>query len=169
MRHQDGLLALNEQKNSKFWAKVDRTDLFACWDWTGGRSGGNGYGMTSVGGEKQYAHRIAYELSGGTIPDDLNLLHRCNNKLCCNPLHHYTGDQLQNAADAKRAGAMTGPKLTPSKARQIAAARKSGLTYVQLADKFGISAQSIGKVCRGETWSDATGIKPKAAKPATKH
>lgn len=170
MRHQDGLLALNEQKNSKFWANVERSDLFGCWEWTGPICHGNGYGCH--GAKKTYAHRTAYQLSGGRIPEGAILLHRCNNKRCTNPLHLYAGDHLQNMADAKRAGALTGSKLTPAKARDIVRLHQDGWTYPRLSKKFGITPQNVGRVCRGETWSKATGIKPKpkkAAKPALTH
>lgn len=169
MRHQDGLLALNEQRNSKFWNRVDRSDLFSCWMWTGTVDPGNGYGRTTSGNRRVYAHRAAYELSGATIPAGAHILHRCNQKLCCNPLHHYTGDQRQNIADAKRAGALVGSKLTAEKAREVADLwLNHGWTYLRLAEKFSVSPQSISNICKGRTWSKATGIERSTPMPTRK-
>jgi len=59
-----------------------------CWIWTGARCP-SGYGSIWVAGKTQYAHRLAYETHVGPIPQGLWVLHRCNNKACCNPKHLY--------------------------------------------------------------------------------
>jgi hypothetical protein len=64
-----------------FWAKVDKSD--GCWDWTGYKTA-TGYGR--VQGTK-YAHRVAYELQVGPIPDGLEIDHLCRNRGCVNPAH----------------------------------------------------------------------------------
>ncbi len=84
-----------EPPEQRFWTHVDkagpvpesRPELGPCWLWTGGLSGG--YGAFSVGGRgKSYpAHRFAYELLVGRIPDGLELDHLCRNTACVNPPH----------------------------------------------------------------------------------
>lgn len=63
-----------------FWQKVQITPN-KCWLWTAGTV--RGYGFF----QKNYAHRISYEISKGKIPDGLTLDHLCRNKLCVNPDH----------------------------------------------------------------------------------
>lgn len=69
---------------SRFWAKV-RFDPHGCWEWTGSRAR-DGYGRFWDGSLLQ-AHRVAYELLAGAIPDGLHLDHLCRNPACVNPRH----------------------------------------------------------------------------------
>lgn len=70
----------------RFYAKVDRWDPDQCWLWVGARSG-RGYGNLNVGGRTCGAHRVAYELFIGSIPEGLDLDHLCRVPLCVNPKH----------------------------------------------------------------------------------
>lgn len=69
----------------KLWSRV-AAGPNDCIIWTGGKSN-HGYGTVVVNGRKTYAHRLAYELSIGRIPDGLHLDHLCRNRACCNPWH----------------------------------------------------------------------------------
>jgi hypothetical protein len=82
--------------------------------WTGQRSRGK-YGMLSgvrVGDRytTAYAHRIAYELTHGVIPDGLVVCHRCDTPLCVRPDHLFLGTQADNLNDARRKGRMAWQK-----------------------------------------------------------
>ena len=68
----------------RFWAKVDRSG--DCWEW---RSAfySNGYGSFWLNGRSRLAHRVAYELTVGPIPEGLQLDHVCRNTSCVNPGH----------------------------------------------------------------------------------
>lgn len=55
-----------------------------CWEWQGYRI--RGYGTFHYGGPKM-AHRVAYELLVGPIPEGLQLDHLCRNPPCVNPAH----------------------------------------------------------------------------------
>jgi hypothetical protein len=68
----------------RFWPKVRKTD--GCWLWTAQR-GPLGYGRFAVDSYPQQAHRVAYELLVGPIPDGLELDHLCRNPPCVNPAH----------------------------------------------------------------------------------
>ena len=63
-----------------FWAKVNKTD--SCWLWTGSINN-KGYGRLSG----VYAHRAAYELLVGPIPEGKELDHLCRVTHCVNPEH----------------------------------------------------------------------------------
>lgn len=74
----------------RFWSKVDWTlDEDRCWPWTAGCR--DEYGSFSVAGRNAPAHRIAYELEVGEVPDGYVIDHvkdrGCITTLCCNPDH----------------------------------------------------------------------------------
>lgn len=71
-----------------------------CWEWGGLRDPDN-YGKVSVtGGRVQMlAHRAAYEVWVGPIPDGAVVMHKCDNPPCINPDHLSTGTQLDNIQD----------------------------------------------------------------------
>lgn len=61
-----------------------------CWVWQGTTGGGNigqPYGMFWLDGRTQLAHRAAYSLLVGPVPDGLELDHLCRIRLCVRPLH----------------------------------------------------------------------------------
>lgn len=86
--------------DQRFWPKVDqdgslpadRPELGQCWLWTAATSRG-GYGYFGLGtlaeGNRRVvpAHRVAYELTIGPIPESLELDHLCRNRRCVNPVH----------------------------------------------------------------------------------
>jgi len=61
-----------------------------------GRTTNGGYGRLNIGGKIVGAHRFAYELSVGPIPDGMTIDHRCNNLICCNPSHMLVATQREN-------------------------------------------------------------------------
>jgi len=68
-----------------FIERIDKTET--CWLWTGPRQETDGYGRFTYAGERGYAHRLAYELFIGPIPESLVIDHLCRTPLCCNPEH----------------------------------------------------------------------------------
>lgn len=70
----------------RFWSKVTVAGANSCWEWQACKSTG-GYGRFFVAGLTRYAHRVAYEIVRGPIPDGLHIDHLCSNRSCVNPLH----------------------------------------------------------------------------------
>ena len=75
-------------REERFWAKVSPgLAPDECWPWQASCTG-NGYGMfSSAPGRRGLAHRFAYELLVGPIPEGLELDHLCRNRACVNPAH----------------------------------------------------------------------------------
>lgn len=67
-------------------AKVQVTDA-GCWEFTGHRMPGSGYGRVGWDGRLWLAHRVTYTLLVGPIADGMEIDHLCKNKPCCNPAH----------------------------------------------------------------------------------
>jgi len=75
-----------------------------CWEYTGCR-GKNGYGrIGDDDGKTVNAHRLAWTLVNGPIPDGLHALHHCDNPPCCNVEHLFLGTDADNTADKMAKG-----------------------------------------------------------------
>lgn len=79
----------------RFWSKVSKTS--GCWIWTGSIRP-NGYGQVRRNGKNYKAHRWAYELENGPIPDGLHIDHLCRVKACARPSHLEAVSQQENNA-----------------------------------------------------------------------
>jgi hypothetical protein len=100
----------------RFWEKVAKSD--GCWLWIGGRTS-RGYGMFTARHRRQRgAHRYAWEMVNGPIPDGMVICHRCDNPPCVRVDHLFLGTQKDNIHDmmakhrgATRGGGYTSPRL----------------------------------------------------------
>lgn len=103
------------------------------------------------------AHVLSYTAHYGK--PRFSVLHRCDNKPCCNPDHLFDGNQRTNIKDMDRKGRRgtwhpTGTKnpaakLNPNK---VAIIRKSTKLNRVLANQFGVTTAMIAKIKRGESW-----------------
>ena len=126
---------------------------------------GTGYGQVSIGrGKADYAHRVAYRLSKGEIPEGKLVMHSCDVKKCINPRHLLAGTNDENIRDAKMKGGMTGPLHPPVgeasgravlsqwKVMRIRKQHAQGVSERKLAARFNVGRTTIQKVVKGETW-----------------
>lgn len=90
------MIEMDEREKARFWTKVE--DTRTCWNWRSSFSR-NGYGVFGFKGKSLKAHRVAYELVNGKIPQGLNVLHTCDNPKCINPDHLWVGTQGDNVVD----------------------------------------------------------------------
>lgn len=87
----------------RFWSKVDRSGgQRACWKWMAGTFL-DGEGAFRLNGKRWRAHRLAYTLANGEIPDGLIVTHSCGNHRCVNPSHLLLETRLASAKPTKRA------------------------------------------------------------------
>ena len=74
-------------EEARFWIKVHAEDGVACWRWLAAKSH-DGYGRFRTSDRRTIiAHRMAYEMCVGPIPEKMTLDHLCRNRLCMNPAH----------------------------------------------------------------------------------
>lgn len=94
----------------RFESKVIRGAPGECHMWVGfrepGRDGRPWYGKIKLTRSRANisAHRAAYEIDNGPVPEGMQVLHRCDNPGCVNPAHLEIGTQLKNVLDAHARG-----------------------------------------------------------------
>lgn len=146
----------------RFWEKVNIGLPDECWEWTAYRNQ-DGYGMIHISRGVTHAHRVAWELANGPIPQDMSVCHHCDNPSCCNPDHLYVGTQADNMQDMSKRGRGVYPdtrgenhglsKLTEHDVREIRRLRsEEGWTLRQLAAAFSVSESTVSVVARHEAW-----------------
>lgn len=88
---------MNTKLRERFEAKLNK-DADGCWLWSAccNRAG---YGVFSVGGHARLAHRVAYYLYIGAIPDGFHVCHTCDTPVCVRPDHLWLGTDAENLRD----------------------------------------------------------------------
>lgn len=92
-------------------SKVSVDNVVGCWNWSDSLSRGYGQLSSKRGMPPFKAHRLAWELLVGQIPDGMVVRHGCDNPKCCNPLHLQIGTQKDNSLDASLRGRLNKKSL----------------------------------------------------------
>lgn len=93
---------------------VESHDEGECWIWK--RNKRDGYGRLKHNGALANAHRVAYELWVGPIPEELQIDHLCRNRACINPAHLEPVTHAENMRrGATKGGALGPPPVTHCK------------------------------------------------------
>jgi hypothetical protein len=139
-----------------------------CWDWKASTMN-SGYGQFVIRKNKKVialsAHRTAYRLFNGLIPEGLQVNHTCDNKVCVNPNHLYAGTQKENLSDMIQRGRqnkdrskMRGEnnpksKLTNEDVLEIRRLYKDEHIYQsELGKQFGVSQCAICCIVNRKSW-----------------
>lgn len=127
-----------------FWSNV-KINTEGCMEWQGAIEAKGGYGRYRGHG----AHRIAYRLTHGAFPDDLSILHRCDNPPCINPAHTRPGTRADNCHDTYEKGRYVRwpksrpPLFAPEEIEQIKRLYASGVEVSELANRFNIAVDNV--------------------------
>lgn len=147
--------------SERFWGRTSRVG--DCIEWTRAKTPA-GYGALRHEGEFLYAHRVAYELAHGPIPDGAHILHSCDNPACCNPEHLTAGTHSDNMRDMHSKGRGNPPGLSHGHhpmakltEEQVAEIRRrytaGGVTQYELAPEYGVSQAHLSKIVRKKSWT----------------
>jgi hypothetical protein len=157
-----------------FWRKVNMLGDNQCWEWQGGINP-DGYGNYQIKGKTRGSHKWAYEFTFGPIHDGLFVLHKCDNRKCCNPSHLFLGTHQDNMDDMAKKGrrfTMLGdanfahlhPEIRQGErngraklsAEQVLEIRKrysnEKISQATLAKEFGVHQSVISLIILRKTW-----------------
>jgi hypothetical protein len=147
----------------RFWGRVDRTG--DCWVWQGRRWRDYGSWTFHVGEGKRRtvpAHRFAWELARGVIPEGMYVCHKCDNPPCCNPAHLFLGTHDDNMRDKAEKGRVRGgdvrgernphSKLTADQVLEIRRRAAKRERQCNLAREFGITPQATWNIINRRVW-----------------
>lgn len=83
---------------ARLLTRTERDETTGCWIWTGGKTT-KGYASINAFGGPTRAHRVAYRLFVGEIPEGKELDHLCRTPACINPDHL---EPVTHAVNVKR-------------------------------------------------------------------
>lgn len=145
----------------RYNAKIDKTGgPAACWNWTASLR--CGYGQIGHEADMLQAHRVAWTIHRGPIPDGKCVLHRCDNRRCCNPDHLFLGTRTDNHADMVSKGRHrsrqalgidhVNSKLNNDLVRDMRRMHAGGATQTVIAKHFGVRQSTVWSIVNGRTW-----------------
>lgn len=128
-----------------------------CWLWLKGSAR---YGELWINGQHKKAHRVAYMLFVGAIPDGLCVCHHCDNPVCINPKHLFLGTHADNSHDRDAKGRRVNPcgeahgksKLTEENIRDIRRRILAGDTHLEIGQDLGVHKGTVTNIHLGNTW-----------------
>jgi hypothetical protein len=149
VKHGSPELTPRPTEAERFWSRVAVGAPYECWPWTARARHTFGYGHFTTDDRRQYgAHRYAYELTNGPVPDGLQVMHSCDNPPCCNPAHLSAGtaaDNLRDMRDRRRSRWDTEEHLQRITARRIIVRNlaAAGFSKAQIARILSIGRSSV--------------------------
>ena len=151
----------SRKRKELFVKKIERDSRAGCWEWTGWRRGD--YGGFWDGYRHVFAHRFAWELWVGPIPEGLCVCHHCDNPPCVNPAHLFVGTSTDNNRDMiakgrEARGERSGRAKLTDKA--VAEIRDSLERPYILAKRYGVSLSTISTARTGRSWKHLPGAAP---------
>lgn len=146
-----------------FGSRIDeRLDCDKCWNWTQARDQ-DGYGHTFFEERQWRTNRLSYFLWNGEIPPGKQVLHKCDNPPCVNPLHLFAGTAQDNVNDCVSKGrtnnavgsGVAGSKLNEQQVAEIRSLylkRSKDRNMPALARKYGVKMTTIHAVIKNRSW-----------------
>lgn len=155
-----------EDDETVFWTRVRVGEPDECWPYLG-RVDKDGYGVfpsRRFPGNAVRAHRYAYLLKCGPIPDGLFVCHTCDQPVCVNPAHFWLGTSADNTADKMKkgrhrvlsGGACPSSKLTEAQVREIFELLRDTNPTERIGDiaaRYGVTQSNISAIYAGKSWA----------------
>jgi len=142
----------------RFWKKVKKGLGKACWEWIGDKYP-DGYGRFWYKGDNWRVNRVVWELYNGSIPEGMQVLHRCDNPLCVRLTHLFLGTYRDNIDDMVAKGrSIKGEKSCQAKLTEAQAIEVlqwfpgCGVRLKYLMYKFGVSGSCVELIRSGRNW-----------------
>lgn len=145
----------------RFWEKVNKTE--SCWLYTGSTNH-KGYGSFYVDKTrgKIPAHRFAWELASGPIPEGLFVCHNCpggDNPRCVRRSHLFLGTPQDNSTDMVNKGRHFRGESAPAvilTSEQVLEIRnlyaQGGISHRGLGKMFGVHEGTIRSLILRVSW-----------------
>lgn len=140
----------------RFWSKICVKNNNDCWNWQYAII--DGYGIFYLLGNIYLSNRLTYYFENKIDPFQKLVLHKCNNRKCCNPLHLYLGDSFDNMQqrsleNRNNQDGELNPNAKLNKTNILAIIQESkNITRRSLAIKYGINKSTIDKILSKKIW-----------------
>ena len=170
----------------RIMSKIDKSG--DCWVWTGG-TGNSGYGRMRINKKLYSPHRLMWEIyNKKLILNNMEICHKCDNRLCINPEHLFMGTHRDNMKDCSKKRRVhgildefgksidngyrfkignipIGRKLAKEDIINILNYLKNGYTQREIGEMYNVSHTTILDIKRGKCYVNITGIKYKGELP----
>ena len=156
---------MNDTLAKRLWSKVVQTDT-GCLEYMGARVA---FGYGAIRGRRDdgswtmlKAHRAAWTLTNGPIPEGMYVCHRCDNPPCVNVEHLFLGDDADNMADKCAKGRQSREfdfphtKLSDAQVTDIRTEYAAGgISQYALGRKYGVSQSHVSFMVNGKVRAGA--------------
>lgn len=143
----------------KFYNLQHSDEWTGCVEWMGGKDK-NGYGMFYDEGKTHKAHRIAYLLHYGNIPNGLCVCHSCDNSSCVNPYHLWAGTAGQNNKDRHQKGRSRnnqapgeGHHMAKLTEEVVLSIRQDKRPLKEISQEYNISMCQVSRIRNKKVWT----------------
>lgn len=148
----------------RFMEKVCIDASTGCWVWNACYRK-TGYGAFGIGNYVDYAHRAAWRIYKGDIPESMYVCHKCDVRGCVNPDHLFIGTAKENMQDASKKGRVKLPAASyaSNENHQVAKLTNEQVLLIRskkeirpsvFAKKFGVTYHAIWMVRTHRTFRD---------------
>lgn len=142
--------------SERLWMRVHKGAADECWPFRTAPT--HKYGQIMDGYKPLLAHRVAYAITKGEIPDGMLVRHTCDNPPCCNPAHLVVGEPEDNSRDmvsrrrSARLWRISTTKLTDEQVVDLVQRRRGGEGSELLAEEFGVSRSHVNNLASGRAY-----------------